>query len=488
MSHTRKVAVFCFLIITCLYASPLLSAEAALIPIEGEIDKFRLVFIRRSIERARAEGTDTIIFSIDTFGGRVDSALQIATLIGSLEEMHTVAYIPAGPEKLGVSWSAGALISFACNAIYMAPGTSIGAAAPVYQTSEGVQEAGEKTVSAVRAQLAALAEKNGYPREAAVAMVDEDVRLIEVLEDGRPGLKISGSEDDGAETVVSPKGKLLTLTAGDMERYGISSGSPSTLEVLTGQLGVDSYFIIDPTGADRIVGLITSAAVTSILLTIGLIALYLEISSPGFGVPGTVAIIAFSVMFISGGMLGTLGSLELLLFLGGVALLAVEIFLIPGFGITGASGLLFMGAGLILSRQSFILPEGSWQWDLLMQNVLIVFGTFAVSFLLLAVLMMFFPRIRLFSRLILSAPAGLPVSSVDASVSGSSEHSEPSGPFPGSRGIARTILRPVGRAEISGEVYPVQTEGEWIDAGSTVVVVETGGNRIVVRNEKEAGE
>jgi membrane-bound serine protease (ClpP class) len=476
---TRKAAVFCFLVITCLHFSVSLSAEAAIIPVEGEIDKFRLVFIRRSIERARSDGADPLIFSINTFGGRVDSALQIATLIGSLDDIKTVAYIPAGPEQLGVSWSAGALISFACNAIYMAPGTSIGAAAPVYQTSEGVQEAGEKTVSAVRAQLAALAEKNGYPREAAVAMVDEDIRLVEVHEEGRPRLKISNNGEDEAEKLVSPKGKLLTLTAGEMERYGISSGSPPTLEALAGELGVESYYVIDPTGADRIVGLITSAAVTSILLTIGLIALYLEITSPGFGVPGTVAIIAFSVMFISGGMLGTLGSLELLLFMCGVALLAVEIFLIPGFGITGASGLLFMGAGLILSRQSFILPEGTWQWDLFRQNLLLIFGTFAVSFLLLAVLMMFFPRIRLFSRLILSAPAGLSASSAETSASN---------PVPGSRGIARTALRPVGRAEIEGEEYPVQTEGEWIAACSAVVVIETRGNLTIVRSEKEAGE
>ena len=103
------------------------SKRGAVIPIEGEIDKFQVVFLRRSIEKARDSEADTIIFTINTFGGRVDSALQMATLIGSLDDIHTVAYIPAEPESLGVSWSAGALISLSSNAIYMAPGTSIGA-------------------------------------------------------------------------------------------------------------------------------------------------------------------------------------------------------------------------------------------------------------------------------------------------------------------------------------------------------------------------
>ena len=154
-------------------------AGGMLIPIEGEIDKFQVIFLRRSIEKAKDAGVETVVFSINTFGGRVDSALQMATLIGSLDEIETIAYIPSEPESLGVSWSAGALISFSCNGIYMSPGTSIGAAAPVFQSAEGSQAAGEKTVSAVRTQLAALAEKNGYPKGVAIAMVDKDAELVE---------------------------------------------------------------------------------------------------------------------------------------------------------------------------------------------------------------------------------------------------------------------------------------------------------------------
>ncbi|KKL48302.1 hypothetical protein LCGC14_2326880, partial [marine sediment metagenome] len=120
------------------------------IPVHGEINRSLTIFLRRSIEKAENEGAGYIVFDIDTFGGRVDSALQITTLIGSADFAKTVAYVTISPESTGVSWSAGALISFSCSSIYMAPGTSMGAAAPVTVGAEGSQAASEKVVSAVR--------------------------------------------------------------------------------------------------------------------------------------------------------------------------------------------------------------------------------------------------------------------------------------------------------------------------------------------------
>lgn len=495
---------------------PLLSSqeqqhEAALIPIEGEIDRFQVVFVRRSIEKARNAGVRHLIFSINTFGGRVDSALQIATLIGSLDKLHTVAYIPAEPESIGVSWSAGALISFASDSIYMAPGTSIGAAAPVFQTAEGMQSADEKTVSAVRTQLAALAEKNGYPPEVAVAMVDQDIELTAVETNGGYEFKSrtvigsdNSSESIGNETeararVLSPAGKLLSLTAGEMNEYGISSGTVSSIDELTAELEAVSLMRIRPSPADQVVHLLTSAAVASLLLTAGLLALYLEISSPGFGIPGTVAITAFALLFLSSGLMGTLSSVELLLFLVGVVLLIVEVFLIPGFGVAGISGLIFMTVGLILSRQQFILPDNAWQAELFSRNLLLVFGTLAASFLLLTILMMFFPRIRLFQRLILnnsqpeSAGRKPPIQTSTANSSDPGTAGGTGGQIEGSEnklrigdsGTVLTKLRPVGKIRVGEETHSVVTEGRWLEPGTRVSVVEIEGNRIVVEEVKE---
>ncbi len=259
--RTAFSGIFLFII------TALLPGLTYIIPIHGDIEPFRLVFLRRSIEEA--EEPDRIIFDINTFGGRVDTALQIATLIGSLSETETLAFISAGAESLGVSWSAGALISFSANSIYMASGTSMGAAAPVYQSTEGMTMAPEKTVSAVRGQMAALAEKNGYPTAAALGMVDMDVIVREVTvnnqvlliqESELESLKEKVQAEGGTFTpgpVISDKGKLLTLTAGEMERYGISSGTVFTRAQLLEKLGLqeEDIVLMEETRADRLVAL-----------------------------------------------------------------------------------------------------------------------------------------------------------------------------------------------------------------------------------------
>lgn len=458
------------------------------IPIAGDIEPSRLVFTRRGIREAEAAGAETIVFEINTFGGRVDTALQIATLIGSVRSADTVAYIPASSEGTGVSWSAGALISFACGAIYMDAGTSIGAAAPVYQSPEGMQMAEEKTVSAVRGQLAALAEKNGYPMGVALAMVDKDAELIEViigdesipmLADEYDGFE-QQAEQDGVEIrkgkVICPEGKLLTLTAGEMERYGISSGTVRDRAAMLEVLGYSSEeaVILNESMPDRLVAFITGSVVSSLLLLAGLVALYIEVTSPGFGVPGTVAIICFAVNFLGGTLLGTVGSIELLLFLLGVILLAVEVFLIPGFGVVGISGVVSMLIALVLARQEFILPEVPWQWDIMQRNIMVVGGSLLGSMAVVAVLMAILPRTVVFNPLVLNASQtqelGYQVKVLP------SENT-----LVGRQGLTETPLRPVGKALIDGETQVVESDGAWLDVGMRIEVVEVIGNRILVR-------
>jgi membrane-bound serine protease (ClpP class) len=269
--RVRALASFLILMIItvlCAGAARADDKKAHFIPIHGEIDRALTVFLRRSIEKAVDQNASYLIFDVDTFGGRVDSALQIATLIGSADTAETIAYVTTSPESTGVSWSAGALISFSCSVIYMAPGTSMGAAAPVIMGQEGPQAASEKVVSAVRGQMAALAEKNGYPKDIAKAMVDQDIELREVYIDGE--LRAAAAEEisyiereakKNGQTVelgkiISPAGKLLTLTAMEMERYGVSSGTMPGLEDLLKELNISETGIImlEESPTDRAVG------------------------------------------------------------------------------------------------------------------------------------------------------------------------------------------------------------------------------------------
>ncbi len=462
--------------------------DAYIIPIHGEINKSMMVFIRRGVENAKKVKAKYVIFDIDTFGGAVDSALQITTQIGSIESATTIAYITAGPESKGVSWSAGALISFSCDQIYMDSGTSIGAAAPVYQTTEGMEYAPEKIVSAVRAQIAAIAEKNGYPKDIALAMVDKDIELIEIFIDDKL-YAVNSTElvniereakDKGQKIVkgkvIDGKDKLLTLTANEMEKYGVSKGTVNNSNELYQKLNIDEKNIIkiEETSTDKLVGFITSPMIISLLVLIALVTLYIELTTPGFGVPGTISIICFAVVFGSNFMMGRVGSLEIIIFFIGLILLLIELFIIPGFGATGVTGIILIVLALILSMQNFIIPKFNWEWNIFFKNILSIFFSFMGSIIFMIVLSRFLPKLKLFGQIALntvqSASEGFTVQPEDVK-----------NKYLGKKGITKTVLRPSGKAEIEGEVIEVETIGEYLEKGINVEVVDVSGNRIVVR-------
>ena len=486
----------CFLLIICLiiFLSSVNSIEEnqekdiCIIPVHGEINRSMMVFIKRGIEKAKSLNVKYVIFDLDTFGGRVDSALQITTLIGSIDFGETIAYVTAGPESTGVSWSAGALISFSCNQIYMSSGTSMGAAAPVYQTSEGMQGASEKVVSAIRAQMAALAEKNGYPKDVALAMVDADIELLEIYIDDKlyavNNAELINIEREAKEKnqkiikgkVIAGKGKLLTLTANEMEKYGVSKATVNNIKDLYEEFDIKENKVakLEATSADKFISFLTSSAVIGLLVMLSLVALYMEITSPGFGVPGTIAIIGFAIVFGTNALLGRVGSLELIIFLLGVVLLIIEIFIIPGFGVTGVSGIILIVLSLILSMQDFVIPEFNWQWGILFKNILTVCFSFLASILLIMVLSQFLPNLKLFGKLALN--------SVQATSEGFTvQPEEIINKFINKKGITTTVLRPSGKAEIEGEIVEVETDGEYLNKGVNIEVTEISGNRILVR-------
>jgi membrane-bound serine protease (ClpP class) len=377
----------------------------------------------------------------------------------------------------------------------MAPGTSIGAAAPVIQGAEGMQSAGEKNISAVRSQMAALAEKNGHPVPIALAMVDYDVLLVEVEDEG---VIRAVTEEDAARLekqkpgklrrgpVISAMGKLLSLTAGEALRYGLSSGTEADFPALLTRIGAASEMKrLEPSATDGVITFLTSGPLQGILILAGLAALFIEISTPGFGIPGTVAILCFVTIFGANGMLGTLGSMEILLFLAGVALLVVEIFLLPGFGVAGISGIALIGLALVLSMQDFVIPDISWEWDLLYRNILTVSTGLIAGMAAICVFALFAPKLHIFDvftlKTVLRGTSGGPVPdepSVEAFTEGSCDV-PPN--LVGRTGKALSVLRPSGRAEINGEVYSVEADGTFIPAETPLVVVRVRGSNILVK-------
>jgi membrane-bound serine protease (ClpP class) len=462
-----------------------------IIPIQGDIEPSMTAFVRREGRKAIAGGAEFIIFEIDTFGGRVDSALQITSFITSIRQARTIAWVNSGAGSMGVSWSAGALIALACQDIYMASGTSLGAAAPVTLGADGSSEgAGEKTVAAVRSQMAALAERNSHPVWIALAMVDYDVELWEVLVDGQtraltlPELELlekDGMESSGVErrSLISPRGKLLSLTAGEAVRLGLARSLANDREALFQIAGISGQTTeSSPGAADGVISFLTSAPVQALLIILGLVMIFLEIQSPGFGIFGVVAIIAFATVFGSGALLGKVGSVEIVLFILGVALLAVEIFLLPGFGVAGISGLAAIGISLVLSMQDFTIPRFEWEWQFLGRNIVVVCIGMLAAVVGIVVIALFSPKLHLFDALTLKAR-------ITATAGGNSkEVSQPDRDYAdlvGRIGVTLSALRPSGRVEIDGEVYPAETDGSFVDPGRGVKVTRVRGNTITVR-------
>jgi membrane-bound serine protease (ClpP class) len=246
---------------------------------------------------------------------------------------------------------------------------------------------------------------------------------------------------------------------------------------------------LEPSSADGVVALLASGGLQGILILIGLGALFLEISTPGFGIPGTVAILCFLTIFGTNSMLGTVGSPEILLFLLGVGLLVLEIFVIPGFGVAGVSGIVFIGVALVLSMQDFVIPGVDWEWDILYRNILVVGAGLTAGIAGIVILALFAPRLRLFDRFTLkTAIQGTAGGPLPGGGTGDGETAAEGGDFVppdlvGQCGTAVTVLRPSGRAEFGGVEYSVETEGVFVPEGTPVVALRVRGNHILVKRK-----
>jgi len=409
------------------------------VPVEGTIDGGLAEFVERNITEARSMNAEGIIFHVNTPGGRLDSAVRIKDLILSAK-LPTVAYVDLS------AISAGALITLACDSIYMVTGASIGAATAV--DLEG-KKASEKVISYMRAQMRATAEAKGRRPDIAEAMVDEDTAI--------PGLTV--------------KGKLLTLTYEEALSVNISDGTVSGLPDILLRLGKPQSDVLTAriNWAEKVVRFLTDPIVSSLLMSIGFLGLLIELKTPGFGLGGALAVIAFTLFFGSHYIVKLAGVGEILLLAGGLILVLLEIFIFPGFGVAGVTGvalvllsLFFSLVGNMPRPEDFVAAGHTIGW------------TFLVTVLVGAVLIRYLPKSKLFNRIAMGAVQA----SGDASTSPETAHE-----LTGRSGTAVSDLRPAGKAEIDGVRYDVVTEGGYIEKGKPVIVSEVQGVRVVVKEK-----
>ena len=463
------------LIISSLVLVSALWAQVIVIPIDKEIEPGLYTFLKRAVKDAEAQNPEAIVFEINTFGGRVDAALDIVELISNIK-IRTVGVVK---EK---AISAGCLIALSCRELYMMENTTLGDVAPIMQTKEGPEMLGEKFQSPLRAKFRALAEKNGYPIKLTEALVSSEKEIIEITDASGAKRIITGVEyNDLTESekkkivkkrTIVPKGELLTMSATEAATLGFSKKTVKTLEEVVGLLQTKSQEIrrIEKKRSERL--LIFMNGIAPILILIGLAGIYMEIKTPGFGMWGIIGITAFLLFFSIKHIVGLADYIELVLFLVGIALLFVELFVIPGFGIIGVVGIGFLLASVLLAMQSFVIPKMPWDFVLFKSNLMIVGILFLIS------IPLFFLALFSTSRLVFASRLGHHTSEQTSEGFGPAADSSI---LVGKEGRAATPLRPAGTAIIENKRYDVVADGEFIEMNEPVVVSETVGNRIVVR-------
>ncbi|MBW1962972.1 MAG: hypothetical protein JRJ04_16130 [Deltaproteobacteria bacterium] len=280
------------------------------------------------------------------------------------------------------------------------------------------------------------------------------------------------------KTIVG-KGELLTMTDTEAVEFGFSRMSVDNINEMLQRMEIENYELtrIKESWSETFVRFI--GAITPLLLMIGLASLYMEIQAPGFGVLGIIGIICLALVFLNQYLVGLADYTELLLLILGFILLGFEVFVIPGFGIAGIAGILFIAAGAILAFQDFVIPDPSlpWEAELLIKNVLHVLGAF---FAAIVVALIFLRYILPRFSVVVDGPY------LDTTLKGSRADSREAGRAKiGDVGIAMTFLRPSGKAKIRDDIFDVITEGEFIDKGTSLKVLEIKGNRVIVSRKPE---
>ena len=408
-----------------------------------EINRWYAAYIKKAIKKAGDEGASLIILELDTPGGLLSSALSIKNYIIE-SDIPVVAYINKN------ALSAGALISLSCEAIYMSDGSIIGAATPVYMKGNEIEKAGEKEISAMRAAMRSSAERSKKNVRIAEAMVDETIILTK--------------RNDGID--LDDK-TLLTLSVEEALKVNIADGkSNSIIDIIKlRNLSENSTIInVEEEKYDYILRFLINPAVLSALISIGIIGVYIELKTPGFGIGGVISIIAFSIFFFAQVFVGESGFLAPAIFFLGIVLLAIEIFVIPGFGITGILGVLGIVAGIFMS----------FGINNIAQATFVVFVSLIADIVLIIILARFILKSKGFKNIV----------ALETDTAG--YHSSVSyDNLLGCEGITDTFFRPSGNIIINDKKYDAITEGEFINKGVKIKVILVEGNKIVIKEIKE---
>ncbi|ODA36755.1 hypothetical protein A6X21_15560 [Planctopirus hydrillae] len=464
--------------------------KVGIIRLDGVINQMNGSFLRRQIARYQAQGVELLIIEIDSPGGLATVSSELAELIASLseEKIRTVAWIPRQ------AISGAAMVALGCDEIYMAPNAKMGDVQPIEaRPGEAFERVPDKVMTVIRATLLALAKQKGRPEAIAAAMADRGTRVFRMREKSSGRVWFMTEEEAEAAGDLWERGPqleetrgemVITLTAPRAVELKMADGIVPNLDALKEKLGISAEMRlqpIKPSWVDSLVFVLNTTPMKVLLLMVALGALYLE-AHFFTGILSIVSATSFTLFFWAAFLGGTAGWLEVSLFLLGVVLIAMEIFVIPGFGVTGISGILLVLTSLVMAIESFRHVDA---WG---ASINIAHGLGTISAAMVGVMIFGFfvskylPNLPWMEAMILAPPGG--AAAIEATGRPRLRHDELqaiSADLMGAHGVATTVLRPSGKARVGQQILDVVSDGGFVQPGTPIEVISVDGVRIVVR-------
>jgi membrane-bound serine protease (ClpP class) len=398
--------------------------------------------------------------------------------------MKTVAYIE--DRAVGLA----ALLPLACRDIVFKKGAQMGDVRQIITGRSGqLVDLTKKQIAGLASKARLLARLRGHPEAVAQAMVDPDAEVLEAKDSKTGAARLVARSDLENEPgrfqvrqVRKESGSVLTVRAEEAASYGLGQ-VVSDAEELKGLYGVRGQNIrVDGPGwVDSLVALLTDTYVSWLLLFIGGFMLVIELKLPGIGLPGIISALAFVLFFWSHYLSGTADQLEIILFLIGLVCLALEIFVFPGFGIFGMSGILLMLCSIVMASHTFIWPTQDYEYRELGYTLLQVTGMLVAVGTGAAILARYVPSLPLLNRLILKPEPWTVVVAEDPLARPVMEGYESLGFLIGETGRTTSPLRPTGKARFGNLLIDVTAVGAFVEPDSLVEVLDVQGTRVIVK-------
>jgi membrane-bound serine protease (ClpP class) len=414
-----------------------------LMEIKDEIDPRMKRYVDLAFDHAEKTKADIVIIEMDTYGGVLTDAKEIVDRIMHFKKPVWV-FINSDAA------SAGALISIGCDSIYMSPGASIGAATVVDGSGE---KAPDKYQSYMRSIMRSTAEENGRNPLIAEGMVDEQLQIDSIKE----------------------AGKIITFSTSEAIKYGYCEAKVNSIEEILKRNSIKNYKLdrFKLGASEKIISLVLNPFLSGILILIIIAGIYFEMQAPGLGFAGLAALVALILYLVPYYLNGLAENWEIIALFIGIILIAFEIFVIPGFGVAGVSGIILTIGSLVL----IMVNNDSFDFEFVRMNDILFAFAAAMGGLLGGVILLFvigarISNTKLYKRVALTTTQ-------ESSQGYTSNFIAES--LQGKTGTAHTVLRPSGKVLIDGKLYDAYTRGEYIERGSGIEVISNEGPALKVK-------